>query len=48
VIKAGPKFEQLASNDLHDGQYTTPAVSDGRIFIKGKKYLWCIGKKSEK
>lgn len=44
VIKAGPKFELLATNDLDDGpDYTTPAVSNGRIFIKGKSYLWCLG-----
>jgi outer membrane protein assembly factor BamB len=46
VIKAGPKFEILATNDLFDGEnYTTPAISNGRIYIKGKSYLWCIGKK---
>jgi hypothetical protein len=49
VIKAGPKYEVLATNDLNDGpDYTTPAVSNGRIFIKGKSYLWCIGTKEEK
>jgi hypothetical protein len=46
VIQAGEKFEILATNDLGDGEdFTTPAVSAGRIFIKGKSYLWCIGKK---
>jgi outer membrane protein assembly factor BamB len=46
VIKAGPKYELLATNDLNDGpDYTTPAVSQGRLYIKGKSYLWCIGKK---
>lgn len=46
VIKPGPKLEVLAVNDLNDGaDYTTPAVSNGRIYIKGKSYLWCIGKK---
>jgi outer membrane protein assembly factor BamB len=45
VIQAGPKFEIIASNDLNDGEnYTTPAVSEGRFYIKGKSYLWCIGK----
>jgi outer membrane protein assembly factor BamB len=49
VIKPGPKFEVLASSDLDDGpDYTTPAVSNGRFFIKGKSYLWCIGMKEEK
>lgn len=46
IIKAAPKFEVVAVNDLGDGaDYTTPAVSDGRIYIKGKSYLWCIGGK---
>jgi outer membrane protein assembly factor BamB len=46
VIEPGPRFKILAVNDLNDGpDYTTPAVSGGRIFIKGKSYLWCIGKK---
>ncbi len=46
VIKAGPKFEVLAVNDLDDNpDYATPAVAEGRFYIKGKSYLWCIGKK---
>jgi outer membrane protein assembly factor BamB len=49
VIKAGPNFELLATNDLDlqggSQDYTTPAVSEGRLFFKGRSYLWCIGKK---
>jgi hypothetical protein len=46
VIKAGPKLEVLAVNDLHDcHDFTSAAISAGRIFIKGKSYLWCIGQK---
>lgn len=46
VIRADPELEVLAVNDLNDGpDYTTPAVAGGRLFIKGKSYLWCIGKK---
>jgi outer membrane protein assembly factor BamB len=49
VIRAGSSWEALAVNDLDDGpDYTTPAVSQGRLFIKGKSYLWCIGTKEEK
>jgi outer membrane protein assembly factor BamB len=40
VIQAGPKFEILAINDFDDGpDYTTAAVSNGRIYIKGKSFL---------
>jgi outer membrane protein assembly factor BamB len=49
VIKAGPKFELLDTGELMDGadyhSSTSPAVSGGRLFIKGKTHLWCIGKK---
>jgi outer membrane protein assembly factor BamB len=46
VIQAGPKFELLGTNDLDERDpFVTPAVSGGRLFIKGKSYLWCIGKK---
>ena len=46
VIKAGPKLELLATNDLRgemDG--SSPAVSGGRIFIRGRKFLYCVGSK---
>src|SRR5262249_21937933 len=46
VLKAGPKLEVLAVNDLDDvPDFTSPAIAGGRIFIKGKSYLWCVGKK---
>jgi outer membrane protein assembly factor BamB len=52
VIKAGPKLEVLATNDLGEGEknewtLTGPsaAVSDGRIFLRGPRSLTCIGKK---
>jgi outer membrane protein assembly factor BamB len=46
VIKAGPDFELLATNDLGERDpFITPAVANGRIFIKGRNYLWCIGSK---
>lgn len=45
VIAAGPKLQVLGSGDLYDDRdYHTPspAVSQGRLFIKGKTHLWCI------
>lgn len=47
VIKAGPKFEVLAENDLNDYCLSSPAISDGQIFIRTAKYLYCIGKRSK-
>jgi outer membrane protein assembly factor BamB len=45
VLKAGPKLEVLATNDLGDPSEASPAVSDGKIVLKGSKYLYCVGEK---
>jgi outer membrane protein assembly factor BamB len=43
VLKASPKFELLASNPLGETTISSLAVSDGEIFIRTYKALWCIG-----
>lgn len=43
VVKAGPKFEILAENALDDYILSSPAISDGQIFIRTAAYLWAIG-----
>ena len=43
VIKAGPKFEQIAENRLPDSLYASPAISDGRIYLHGFATLYAIG-----
>jgi outer membrane protein assembly factor BamB len=45
VVKAGPKFEVLAENPLNDYCLSSPAISDGQIFIRTATNLYCIGKK---
>ena len=45
VVKAGPKLDVLAINELGDGGPASPAVADGRIYLKGRQYLYCIGNK---
>ena len=45
VIKAGPKFEVLSENDLNDYCLSSPAISEGQLFIRTGKYLHCIGKR---
>jgi outer membrane protein assembly factor BamB len=47
VLEAGNEFKLLAvnrvTNDNEDFS-ATPAVSDGRIYIRSNKHLYCIGK----
>ena len=47
VLAANPKFEVLATNPLAKGEQTNSslAVSDGEVFIRTFKYLWCIAAK---
>lgn len=46
VLKAGPKFDVLAVNELDGGDNAaSAAVADGRIFIRGDRMLYCIGRR---
>lgn len=45
VVQAGPKFEVLAENPLNDYVLSSPAISDGRIFIRTGHHLYAIGNK---
>lgn len=45
VVKAGPKHEILATNSVGEPVYASPAISDGMIFIRGEKTLFCISNK---
>ncbi len=45
VIKAGPKHEVLGTNSLGEPCRTSIAIADGKLFIRGEKHLFCIGKK---
>jgi outer membrane protein assembly factor BamB len=42
VLKAGPTPEVLAVNDLGDPGPASPAVADGSIFLKGRRWLFCV------
>ncbi len=43
IIKAGPKHEVIGTNSIGEPVYASPAVADGKIFIRGEKHLYCIG-----
>jgi outer membrane protein assembly factor BamB len=43
MVKAGPKHEILGTNSVGEAVYASPAIADGRIFIRGEKNLYCIG-----
>lgn len=47
VFRAGPKFELLAENPLNDYCLSSPAVSEGQIFIRTTGHLWAIGERQK-
>lgn len=47
VVKSGPKFEQLSATKLDSPINASPAIGDGRLFVRTEKMLWCFGGKSQ-
>jgi len=47
VLAAKPEFEQLAHNKFEDRSTfnASPIISNGQLFLRSDKYLYCIGKK---
>jgi hypothetical protein len=44
VVKPGPKFDEVARNELGEHCYASPAISDGQMFLRAEHHLYCIGK----
>lgn len=45
VVQTGKTFKLISSNTLPDKFYSSPAIADGRIYLRGWNQLWAIGKK---
>jgi len=45
VVQSGPKFALLAENDLGDYTLSSPAVSEGQIFVRTASFLYAIGQR---
>ena len=43
VVRASKQFELVATNELGEQTYASPALSNGQIFIRGEEHLYCIG-----
>jgi outer membrane protein assembly factor BamB len=42
IIRPGEKFDVVAKNPLGENCYASPAISHGRIYIRGESHLYCI------
>ena len=43
VVRAGPTHEIIRTNSVGEPVYASPAISDGRIYIRGERHLFAIG-----
>jgi len=44
VFKADKEYELVSTNELGENSDSIPAFVNGRIFMRGEKHLFCIGK----
>ncbi len=45
VLEAGRDWKVIAVNDLKDECWATPAIADGRIYVRTNGALYCFGKR---
>ena len=45
VLKAGAEQEQLSASELDDEVVATPAIAEGKIYVRTKSALYCFGAK---
>ena len=43
VVRAGKDWELMASNDLGEPIFATPALADGHIYVRGQTSLFSFG-----
>jgi outer membrane protein assembly factor BamB len=44
VVRAGREWNQLTTNEMGEPCSATPAMSDGRLYVRTAKSLFCFGK----
>lgn len=42
VIKPGPRFEYIVKNSIGEKMFASPAISNGKIYLRGYQHLFCI------
>lgn len=48
VIRAGREWEVLSTTDFQEDAYGTPAIADGRIYLRTNSFLYCFGLPTKK
>jgi outer membrane protein assembly factor BamB len=47
VIKPGPAFEYIAKNSIGERMNASPAISNGKLYLRGSRHIFCIGLKTQ-
>ena len=45
VCEAAREFKELLRAKLDDAFFASPAVANGRVYLRGNKSVWCFGAK---
>jgi outer membrane protein assembly factor BamB len=48
VIQPGATFQAVAKNDTGEKMFASPAISNGKIYLRGFQHLFCIGTSNSK
>jgi outer membrane protein assembly factor BamB len=43
VLRAGREWEVLSTSRFEEDTYATPAIADGRIYLRTAGHLYCFG-----
>jgi hypothetical protein len=43
VVRAGDSFELIATNDMGEPLFATPALVDGMVVVRGRDRLFALG-----
>ena len=46
VFAAGETFQRLAVNELHEPIFATPAIADGRLYVRTESSPVCVSRHS--
>ncbi|MEM8932560.1 MAG: PQQ-binding-like beta-propeller repeat protein [Acidobacteriota bacterium] len=47
VVEAGRTYREIAVHEMGEPILTTPALSDGTLYIRGARHLWALGATGE-
>ena len=47
VVDPSQDFKVIASNDIKERLYASPVISNGKLYLRGDKHLFCIARDTE-